>query len=282
MKIAGGIGALLASTFAYSRWIEPHRVQIEQVELAIASLPTRLAGKRIVQLSDIHLGTYFTQERLAEAIQQANELQPDWLIITGDYVTVTREQRNLLGQKIEELIEPLRLSRVPTYASLGNHDLWSRQTPAIINALQEGGATLLRNHNAQLEDGLWLAGIDDAWGGNPNLHAALDGIPTSATTLLMAHEPDFIDEVARQKAPVAAQFSGHSHGGQVRIPLPIAGADGYFSYAAILPHLGERYPIGLRNVENRYVYTNRGLGAWPVPYRFNCPPEITLFTLTVA
>ncbi len=87
----------------------------------------------------------------------------------------------------------------------------------------------------------------------------------------MAHEPDYFDQVIAADAPVSVQFSGHSHGGQVR--LPGIGAP-------VLPYLGEKYPIGLRRVGDRQVYTNRGLGVWPLPYRFNCRPEITLFTLT--
>jgi uncharacterized protein len=287
LQLAGSMAALLTSTFGYSRYIAPQWIKLEEIDLTIPTLPDRLVGKRLVQLSDIHLGTYFSQEQLADAIQQANSLKPDWLIITGDYVTVKHEQRQLLPQKIAELIEPLRLAKMPVYASLGNHDLWSHHTLAIIEALGEGGATVLRNSNAQVSDGLWLAGIDDAWGGNPNLRAAMDGIPSgiprgipsAATTLLLAHEPDFIDHVAIHNAPVAVQFSGHSHGGQVRIPTPMAGEDGRFSRALVLPHMSERYPIGLRTVGKHSVYTSRGLGAWPVPIRFNCPPEITLFTL---
>jgi uncharacterized protein len=99
------------------------------------------------------------------------------------------------------------------------------------------------------------------------------------TTLLLAHEPDFFDLVVQRQAPVAVQLSGHSHGGQVRLPRLIPGDDGLHSYAPLLPRFGRRYPIGLRAVGRQQVYTNRGLGVWPLPYRFNCRPEITHFTL---
>jgi len=83
----------------------------------------------------------------------------------------------------------------------------------------------------------------------------------------------------RSEAPVAVQFSGHSHGGQVRIPSAIPDGVGLHTRAPVLPRFGKRYPIGLYRVGQRQVYTNRGLGVWPLPFRFNCRPEITVFTL---
>jgi predicted MPP superfamily phosphohydrolase len=100
--------------------------------------------------------------------------------------------------------------------------------------------------------------------------------------VLLAHEPDFFDIVLHEKAPIALQLSGHSHGGQVRLPSSKPDPAGFYSYAPILPQYGRRYPIGLRYIDGRYVYTNRGLGVWPVPFRFNCRPELTLVTLRSA
>jgi predicted MPP superfamily phosphohydrolase len=148
--------------------------------------------------------------------------------------------------------------------------------------LSEAGVQLLRNDALEIDAGLWLAGVEDVWGGRPDLSAALRHVPTGATTLLMSHSPDYFDNVIRRDAPVAVQVSGHTHGGQVRLPLPTPGPDGIYSYALIVPDYGQRYPIGLRRVGARTVYTNRGLGSWPIPYRFNCPPEITVFTLQQA
>jgi uncharacterized protein len=176
------------------------------------------------------------------------------------------------------LIEPLRRLNMPVYASLGNHDYWSDIT-IVRKLLAATPVKILCNEAAQLSADLWVAGVDDLWSGRPDLSAALQNVPSAATTLLLAHEPDFFDRVLQQQAPIAVQFSGHTHGGQVRVPLAQAGEDGYHSYAPILPRYGKHYPIGLRQVGDKYVYTNRGLGSWPVPYRFNCRPEITIFTL---
>jgi len=271
LQLLGGLGISTASTFAYTRILEPRWVDVEQIPLHIPKLPEKLAGKRIAQLSDIHLSPYFSRERLQQAVATIHDLAPDWLFLTGDYVGDD-------AQAAEGLIDPLRQLTMPIYAVYGNHDYWSNNQ--VVRAmLAETPVQILRNESAQLDDGLWLAGVDDVWSGRPDLNAALRDVPSNTTTLLLAHEPDFFDRVVQQAAPVAVQFSGHSHGGQVRLPTRQVGADGLHSYAPILPRHGRRYPIGLRRIGEQQVYTNRGLGVWPVPFRLNCRPEISLFTL---
>jgi len=241
-----------------------------------------LAGKRIAQISDIHVGAYFTPEQAADAIARINQLGVDFLMLTGDFATVRERDRTkralLRKQALQSLIEPLRQATMPMYAVTGNHDHWGSLEPVTF-MLQEAGVTLLRNAAAPVESGLWLAGVDDIWGGRPDLPAALRDVPAHAKTLLMAHAPNYFDNVLQRNAPVAVQFSGHTHGGQVRLPRLTPGPDGLYTYAPVVPDFGERYPIGLRTVNGRIIYTNRGLGTWPIPLRFNCPPEITVFTL---
>src|SRR5262249_34591136 len=115
---------------------------------------------------------------------------------------------------------------------------------------------------------LWLAGVDDVIEGKPDMDRTLRGIPGNEAVILLAHEPDFADQVVQY--PVDLQLSGHSHGGQVRIPL---------IGAPYLPELGRKYPWGLRRIGRLTLYTNVGIGTIRVPFRWNCPPEITLITL---
>ena len=283
-----GLGAFVGATtlsVGYARFGEPNWVQVDEIVLPIPGLPAHLTGMRIAQLSDIHLGAYFTAAQLQEAIAHVNRLNVNLLMLTGDFVTSrehNRAARSAAHDKIAtELVEPLRAAQIPTYASLGNHDLWGG-VEAVTRNLAAAGVTLLRNEGVQVADDLWLAAVDDVWSGRPDIHAALRDAPAGSINLLMAHEPDYFDTVLDSGAPVAAQFSGHSHGGQVRLPLLVPGADGLFTTAPILPTYGERYPIGLRQINQRYVYTNRGLGCWPVPFRINCPPEISVFVLEEA
>jgi predicted MPP superfamily phosphohydrolase len=244
-------------------------VDVERITLTIPRLPERLSGLRIVQLSDIHLSEYTSAQKLLSVVHHINRLAPDFVMLTGDFV----------GNQAEDaagLVDPLRALQMPAYAVYGNHDLWTdRRT--VGRYLLEGGVTVLTNEAVEVAGGLFLAGLDDLWSGYPNLKAALRDLPQEAVTLLMIHEPDYIDRVVATEAPIAVQFSGHTHGGQVRIPL-LDGA-GMRTQAPILPRYGERYPIGYQAVSYSSVYTNRGLGVWPLPFRLNCRPEISVFTL---
>ena len=261
LQATAGLGITGAAGLSYTRWVEPGWYDVERVTLRIRGLPDHRAGTRLAQISDIHLSQYTGPELLDDTVQAINALSPDAVLLTGDYV----------GDDVEAaqgLVEPLRALKAPAFAVYGNHDYWTDREE-IESYLEEADVRVLRNQAFQFGDGLWLAGLDDVWSGRPDLGTALDGIPAGVATLLLAHEPDFFDAVVQSRAPVSVQLSGHSHGGQVRVP----GLG-----APVLPYLGKRYPIGLRRVGEWQIYTNRGLGVWPLPYRFNCRPEITLFT----
>jgi predicted MPP superfamily phosphohydrolase len=266
-----GAGLALGSMVGYTRLIEPHWLSIDKIELPIINLPPALDGKRIAQLSDIHLCQYFSPNDLAEALQQVEQQAPNWLMLTGDFV----------GDNAEDaagLVEPLRALTMPIFGVLGNHDCWTDRS-TVSSFLVQANVQLLINNAIQLAPDFWCAGVDDLWAGHPDVSAALSNVPTNATTILLAHEPDFFDVVLHEKAPVALQLSGHSHGGQIRFPTINADPSGHYSFAPVLPRYGRQYPIGLRQVNGQYVYTNRGVGLWPIPYRFNCRPELTIFTL---
>jgi uncharacterized protein len=271
LQFLSGITLTGLATFAYTRLVEPRWVDIEHITLAVPGLPDQLAGKRIAHLTDIHLSEFMGATQLVDAVRIVNSLAPDWLFLTGDYVGDN-------AAYAADLIEPLRQLTMPIYAVYGNHDYWS-EIGTVRAALDQAGVHTLRNEALPLADQLWVAGADDIWSGRPDLAATLQGVPSDVTTLLLAHEPDFFDRVVQRQAPVAVQFSGHSHGGQVRLPTLHRGQDGRYTYAPVLPRYGRLYPIGLRRVGHQQVYTNRGLGVWPAPYRLNCRPEITLFTL---
>jgi uncharacterized protein len=269
LQLLGGSALGAASLFGYVRAMEPNWLGVERTTLTIPGLPDRLSGLRIAQLSDIHLSKYTSPQKLFSAVQWINHLAPDFVMLTGDFV----------GDHAEDaagLVDPLRALQMPAYAVYGNHDLWTDRG-TVRRFLLEGGVTVLTNEAAEVASGLFLAGLDDLWSGYPDLKAALRDMPERATRLLMIHEPDYIDRVVAAEAPVAVQFSGHTHGGQVRIPL--WDGEGMRTRAPILPRYGERYPIGFQAVSYSGVYTNRGLGVWPLPYRFNCRPELSVFTL---
>lgn len=272
MQILGGTTLSAAGLLGYTRVLEPNWIDIERRTLVIPGLSPEVAGTQIAQISDIHLSEYTSVDKLFSAVNQINALKPDLVLLTGDFVGNN-------ATDAQGLVEPLRRLDAPAYAVFGNHDLWTDRQ-LVGRYLSEGGVNILVNQAVQIGNRLHLAGVDDVWSGQPDLSNALRAVPAATTTLLMAHEPDYFDHVTASDAPVAVQFSGHSHGGQVRIPMI---ENNRLRVAApVLPRYGRRYAIGLYEENNRQVYTNRGLGVWPLPYRFNCRPEITLFELEVA
>jgi len=231
-------------------------------------------------MSDFHYDEHFSVLPLRSAIDIVNPLQPDLVVLTGDFVTVPAFKHYFKNaKKAAEAVEPcahllgqLR-ARLGIFAILGNHDIGT-DPHRITDNLQGRGIAVLRNRSISLEQGgqrLWLSGVDDVLERKSDMELALRGVPRDEPVVLLVHEPDCADRVARY--PVDFQLSGHSHGGQVRIPLV---------GALYLPPLARKYPWGLRRIGPLTLYTNAGIGTIGMPVRFNCPPEITLFTLRAA
>lgn len=264
---AGTSVAALGAT-AYAARLEPNWLAIERIRVSIQALPPAFDGYRIAQLSDIHLGNFTPRHMVARALQAALDLVPDLIVLTGDYVLDVLDWPLLLGE----------LSKLSAHgnvaAIMGNHDHWM-DAAWVREVLAAAGIPELRNASRALVRGdqaIWLLGVDDIWEKHNDLPLALAEVPPGATTLLLAHEPDFADEAALT-GRIALQLSGHSHGGQVRIP----GIG-----APVLPYLGQKYPYGLRQVGEMWLYTNRGVGIIPPAVRINCRPEITEITLSRA
>jgi hypothetical protein len=207
-----------------------------------------------------------------------NGLRPDLVVLTGDFVTVQDFGWNH-DRGSADVIDPCAnllaqlSSPLGSLAVLGNHDVLSDHE-RIVRALETRGIAVLRNRSvafARAGVRLWFAGTDDVLEGHANLQLTLEGIPPEEPVILLAHEPDFAVHAAR--FPVDLQLSGHSHGGQIRLPL---------LGAPVLPPLARRYPWGLHRIGGLTLYTNVGIGTIALPVRFLCPPEITLITLRAA
>jgi predicted MPP superfamily phosphohydrolase len=270
MRLTLASTLMLGGNLAWGGFVEPHWLSLERVDVRLPRLPAAFDGLTIAQLSDFHYDIQFIGgSEVDEAVNLANGLGADLIVLTGDYISghTSIPYAGPCLERLARLQAPLGV-----YAILGNHDHWSG-AEAVAAAVRDHHIPLLRNAAVPLErDGarLWLAGVDDVWEKQCHLDRALQGVPRREATILLAHEPDFADEAARY--PVDLQLSGHSHGGQVRLP---------FVGAPILPYLGRKYPDGLRYAGHLPVYTNRGLGMIYPTIRWNCPPEVTLFTLKV-
>lgn len=238
---------------------------LDQVTIPIANLHPAMEGYKVVQLSDLHLYPFTQLVAIERAVQAANALNPDLIVITGDFVTTVAEAI----QDLAPLLSTLN-ARDGVYCTLGNHDHWSNAS-VVRGGLRKWGLTVLHNQSVPLAKGkMWLAGLDDGWVGRADLDAALEETEGDAPVLLMMHEPDLVDEYSANPR-IALQLSGHTHGGQVRMMRP--------RRAYTLPYLGKKYDAGLYRVNQTWLYTSRGIGTVLAPIRFNCPPEVTELTL---
>ncbi len=271
-----GASALVTVAGADTAFLEPRHLVSEPIDVRLKRLPDDFHGFRIAQISDMHFGPYMGKSFLGQAVQLAQSFHPDLLVLTGDFVSHPFGEFN--GMRGARFAEPCAdvlamVTGIPVVAILGNHDHLNNGK-VVEGALHDRGIQVLRNRSLPLERGrsrIWIAGVDDALVQAADLTKTLRDVPASEAVVLLAHEPDFADYAAR--FPVDLQLSGHSHGGQVR--LPGIGA-------LILPRLAEKYPEGLNQVGALQVYTNRGLGVINPPVRFNCPPEVTFVTLLPA
>ncbi len=264
----------VAAIGADATLLEPNRPRIVRKDLSLRRWPARLDGFTIVLLSDFHYDPYFSIHPLHASIGMVNDLRPDLIVLTGDFVTAPLFGGN--DEKAASAAEPCaRLlrqmySKHGSWAVMGNHD-YATDPERVTNALQAEGIRCLANQSVAIErDGarFWLAGVNDVLNQAADLPETLSHVPSDEPTVLLAHEPDYADVVARH--PVDLQLSGHSHGGQIRLP---------WLGPLYLPALARKYVWGLYRVGNLTLYTNPGLGTIVLPVRWNCPPEITLLTL---
>jgi hypothetical protein len=272
-----GAGATAAGLALYSGEVARHEIDIVRLTIPIRDLPGPFHGYTIAQVSDIHIDEYTEPYFVERMIHQVNDLSPDLALLTGDFVThgafsflTGKRAAYRCGEIVSGLTAPLR------YAILGNHDV-TVGSALVVGALTAYGTPVLVNQHVALERGgerVWLCGADDPGTSYPDLNLTIPSQP-KAPVILMAHEPDYADTVTQHpRGPlVDLMLSGHSHGGQIRLP---------FVGALVLPPMGEKYVEGLFRFNRMRLYVNRGIGTVGLPFRLNCPPEITLFTLQQA
>jgi len=276
-KFLIGSGVAAAGLALYSGEISRHSLDIIHRPISINNLPAPFHGYRIVQLSDIHLDEFTEPFFLERVVREVNALAPDLVLLTGDFVTrgsltfiASRHAAHRCAEILATLTSPLR------YAILGNHDV-TAGAPLVIRALSSNGTPVLLNQHVPIERNgarIWLCGTNDPATSHPDLDLAIPAKP-DGPVILMAHAPDYADMVVEHpRGPlVDLMLAGHSHGGQVR--LPVVGP-------LILPPMGEKYVEGHFRFKQMQLYVNRGIGTVGLPFRLNCPPEITVITLQPA
>jgi len=266
--LVGGLGLCGGLAIPVRSMATPQRPQREAVTLRLPGLDPSHDGLRVAQLSDLHAGRQTPDELVRAAVAEANALEPDLVVLTGDYVCHDRRD---VG-RARELLGGLS---APTYAVLGNHDVWTdlRGTAAALRSLGyevlENGWTAVRLRGAPLS----LVGVGDRVSGHEDVGRAFAGIPPHAAPLVLAHAPRTADRLRQLGRPLVC-LSGHTHGGQIAVPLltPLLLAG-----MAREPYLRGRYRL-----DGVQLYVNRGVGNSGVAVRVNSPPEVTLLTLRAA
>lgn len=270
MSLATSVVALLTTVRVLwrARHVAPYRPRLERISLNLPPEHAALDGMRLGFITDTHVSPAFRSPRLRQAVALLAAAHPDVVLYGGDYAS---EATRFAGEAAPILGELAASCPLGGYAVLGNHD---EQLGAekVRTAFTAAGIPMLRNEGRPLSYGeatLWLVGIDDALAGHHDLARAFGSVPTGAPVLALWHEADWAEDAARHGA--FAQLSGHTHGGQIR--LPVAGA-------VALPPGGRRFDAGLVGVGRMTLYVSRGVGVYRPPIRFRCPPEVTLITLT--
>ena len=274
-RFFGGVSVAAIGTLGYARFIEAERLQTGRFTIPL-TMPTGYAHAplKLLHLSDLHASPVVSLEYINEAISLALAWKPDLICVTGDFITSQIENGEAYGKILQRLP-----AAAPTYASLGNHDggRWAGARHGhpdqqwITGLLQRSGLTLLQNTATPVCVRDWtlnLVGVGDLWSGSFNPAAAFHSPLAPQPTVLLSHNPDSKDVLLTH--PWDLMLSGHTHGGQLRLPLigtPFA------------PVQDKRFVEGLHRWNNRWLHITKGVGN-VLGLRINCPPEISFLTLT--
>ncbi|HEV2844121.1 MAG TPA: metallophosphoesterase, partial [Thermoanaerobaculia bacterium] len=253
---------------------EPAYLRVREVPLEIPGWHAARTGMRIAVLADLHTGSpYNGMDKLREVVRRTNAARPDLVLIAGDLVI-----DDVVGGRWvspETLVPELGRLRAPlgVYAVLGNHDWWL-DAPRVQRALERAGIPVLEDRAVRIDRGgppFWLAGISDFWEGPHDVGKALAGVTDAAPVIAFTHNPDIFPKVP---ARVSLTLAGHTHGGQVWLPL---------IGRPIVPSIyKQRYAIGHVVEGGRHLFVAPGVGTSIIPVRFLVPPEISIVQLSSA
>jgi predicted MPP superfamily phosphohydrolase len=261
-SIAGASAATIAGAGGYGFFGERHAIGLTEATLPVSGLPSDLAGLKVALLTDVHRSRWVSADDVARGVRMMMAAKPDLIVLGGDYVTWG--ERAYVGPSAEALA-PLSAPH-GVFAILGNHDD-DHDMPA---ALAKQGVTVLKDARTTIKirnRDVTLAGIR-FWTRRARDIATVVG-NTNGTVILLAHDPRRLSEAAALNIPLV--LSGHTHGGQV--VLPVVG-----------PIAAQKFPVvyGAARQQGTTLFVSRGLGTVYVPVRVNCPPEVAILTLTSA
>lgn len=268
------LAAVVAAAGLWAFWLEPASLSVREYRIELPGWPETLSGLRVAVLSDLHVGSPFNGlDRLREVVERTNAEQPDLTLLAGDYVI-----QGVLGGSF---VEPAEIApelakleaRLGVFAVMGNHDWWLEDPQRVLDAFDAHDIPLLDNRSVEIPSAepFWLAGVGDWWEGHPNVAAALADVPAEAPRLLFTHNPDVFPMILER---VDLTIAGHTHGGQVYLPL--------LGRLIVPSDYGERYAQGLIEEEGKRMFVSTGVGTSILPVRFLTPPEISVLEIVRA
>ena len=262
---------LIAGMVFWGFLVEPGRLVVREQTIQLDNWPHELDGLRIAVLSDIHADDWFIDDKkLRTIVERTNQLQPELIVILGDYMStngnVTRRvEPEHFGPILKDLHAPLGV-----YSVLGNHDWWYSGIQ-VRRGLEKNGIQVLENEVIHFDargTQLWLVGLADLWTRKQAVADTIAMVPEGKPFIALTHNPDIFPDVP-QRAPLLV--AGHTHGGQVRLPLigSVVESSDY----------GDRYVKGHVIENNHHLFVTTGIGTSIVPVRFGVPPEIVVLTI---
>jgi uncharacterized protein len=257
-------------SLVWSFFIEPSRLVIKEETIELANWPSGFENLKIAALSDLHVGSpYVDTDKLQLIVKKINETQPDLVVMLGDFMASVRGGNIVEPEIFAEQLKGLR-ARHGVFAVLGNHDWWY-DGRRVQQALEAVGIRALEDDVARIERSgqtIWLAGLKDLWTNRPDIEGTLGKVTDESPVIVLTHNPDLFVRIPPR---VILTLAGHTHGGQVNLPL--------FGRIRVPSDYGQRYAAGHILEDNRHLYVTTGVGTSIIPARFRVPPEVAILTL---
>lgn len=265
LKILLAFTLLIALTITYSFYIEPHWIQLKNINIADKDIPNSFEDIKIVFLSDIHYYSGFSEDRLKNLVKMVNKLNPDIIILGGDYVLGS-------SKYIEPCFEELRNLKAPlgVFGVLGNHDHWE-DAELTRQCMKKARIILIDNQSKWIYKNrkrIKIGGVGDLWEDQQHIEPTIKDVEEKNFAILISHNPDYVEEITTDKIDLV--LSGHIHGGHITL---------FGLWAPIsISKYGQKYRTGIVKTKHATVIISNGVGN-TIPIRFCARPDIYLIHL---
>jgi len=270
--VAYGVGVLL---FGWGSFVTARRLRVREVAVRVEGLPAAFEGYRIVHLTDLHVGSFTTPSRVARWFDRVREIGGDLVVVTGDLVTSGNEFHGAVVELMGRLRAVDGVFCVP-----GNHDYFG-DGDGLFGQISASGVRVLCNESVDIARGgasITVAGVDDAWTSRMDVARSVAG--RTGVIVLLAHDPVVFDEAV--SLGVSVVLGGHTHGGQIALPLGFPGATLWLARHCNLTRFANRYSLGLYRKRGSTLVVSGGMGCTGVPVRVGVVPEVLVVSLVAA